>query len=36
MRMRLTDQLTAELATIETRVDYLNDEVLLPIGMDHG
>ena len=34
--MRLTDQLTAELATIETRVDYLNDEVLLPIGMDHG
>ena len=32
MRRYLTPQLTAELVAIEERCDYLNGEVLLPIG----
>lgn len=34
--MRLTNELFAELAVIEERIDYLNAEVLLPSGMDQG
>ena len=36
MRMRLTNELFAELSKIEDRIDFLNAEILLPIGMDHG
>ena len=31
--MRLTNELAIELATIEERIEYLNREVLFPLGM---